>query len=137
VPQQSPISFPMGTKNVLIIDGNEAMQKLRASVLRNPRSSGAHAESVTEAELLWAALIFSNLVLLDVRQRSKDSSGVLEADSRQHPGQRSVFLVGPPPRSCPPTCADQLVARDRVPERLGAGQDSCMSRKAYRPAAAR
>ncbi len=30
MPQQSPISFPMGTKNVLIIDGNDAMQKVRA-----------------------------------------------------------------------------------------------------------
>jgi hypothetical protein len=30
VPQQQPISFQMGTKNVLIIDGNEAMQNLRA-----------------------------------------------------------------------------------------------------------
>jgi hypothetical protein len=29
--QQSPISFQMATKNVLIIDGNEAMQNLRAS----------------------------------------------------------------------------------------------------------
>jgi hypothetical protein len=26
VPQQSHISFPMGTKNVLIIDGSEAIQ---------------------------------------------------------------------------------------------------------------
>jgi hypothetical protein len=30
VPQQSLIFFPMGTKYVLIVDGNEAMQKLRA-----------------------------------------------------------------------------------------------------------
>jgi hypothetical protein len=39
MPQQSPISFPMGTKNVLIIDGNDAMQTLRAGVLR---SRGVH-----------------------------------------------------------------------------------------------
>ncbi len=35
MPQQSPISFQMATKNVLIIDGNEAMQSLRAGVLRS------------------------------------------------------------------------------------------------------
>jgi hypothetical protein len=72
VPQQSPISFPMGTKNVLIIDGNEAMQQLRAGVLR---SRGVHvhtAKSVTEAELLWVPDFF-DLVLLDVRQRSKEA----------------------------------------------------------------
>ena len=39
MPQRSPISFPMGTKNVLIIDGNEPMQNLRARVLR---SRGVH-----------------------------------------------------------------------------------------------
>jgi hypothetical protein len=32
---QSPISFQVRTKNVLIIDGNEAMQKLCAKVLRS------------------------------------------------------------------------------------------------------
>jgi hypothetical protein len=43
LPQQAPASFPMGTKNVLIIDGNEAMQTLRARVLRS-RSSCAHGQ---------------------------------------------------------------------------------------------
>ena len=72
MPQQSQISFPMGTKNVLIIDGNEAMQKVRARVLR---SLGVHvhtAKSVTEAALLWVPDFF-DLVLLDVRQRSKEA----------------------------------------------------------------
>ena len=64
--QQAPISFQIRTKNVLIIDGNEAMQKVRASVLR---SRGVHvhtAKSVAEAELLWVPDFF-DLVLLDVR----------------------------------------------------------------------
>jgi len=49
----------MGTKNVLVIDGNEAMQQLRARVLR---SGGVHvhtAKSVTEAESLSGCLISS------------------------------------------------------------------------------
>ena len=72
MPQQSPISFQVSTKNVLIVDGNEAMQKVRARVLR---SHGVHvhtAKSVTEAELLWVPDFF-DLVLLDVRQRSKEA----------------------------------------------------------------
>jgi DNA-binding NtrC family response regulator len=67
VPQQSPISFPMGTKNVLIIDGNEAMQQLSARLLR---SRGVHvhtAKRAAEAELLWVPDFF-DLVMLDVRQ---------------------------------------------------------------------
>jgi CheY-like chemotaxis protein len=114
VPQQSPISFPMGTKNLLIIDGNEAMQTLRAHVLR---SRGVHvhtAKSVTEAELLWAPDVF-DLVLLDVRQRSKEAVQFWRTIRRQHPGQRIRFLVGPP-TYLSPTCADEVIARDEVPE---------------------
>jgi CheY-like chemotaxis protein len=95
VPQQSPIPFPMATKNVLIIDPNEAMQNLRASALR---SHGVHvhlAKSVTEAELLWAPDFF-DLVLLDLRQRSKEAVAFWRTIRRQHPRQRISFLLGPP-----------------------------------------
>ena len=114
MPQQSPISFQARAKNVLIVDGNESMQKLRAGVLR---TRGVHvhtAKSVTEAELLWVPDFF-DLVLLDVRQRSKEAVAFWKTIRRQHPGQRISFLVGPP-TYLSPTCADQLVARDRVPE---------------------
>ena len=117
MPQQSPISFPMGTKNVLIIDGNDAMQQLRARVLR---SCGVHAhtaKSVTEAALLWVPDFF-DLVLLDVRQRSKEAVEFWRTIRRQHPGQRISFLVGPP-TDLSPTCADEVVARDKVPEDWG------------------
>jgi hypothetical protein len=72
VPQQSPISSPMGTKNVLIIDSNEAMQKLRTRVLR---SRGVHvhtAKSVAPASRSadevpgWT----SNVPVSYLRQRS-------------------------------------------------------------------
>ena len=112
--QQSPISFPMGTKNVLIIDGNDAMQTLRAHVLR---SRGVHvhtATSVMEAELLWVPDFF-DLVLLDVRQRSKEAVEFWRTVRRQHPRQRIRFLIGPP-TYLSPTCADEIIARDKAPE---------------------
>ncbi len=114
MPPQSPISFQMGTKNVLIIDGNEAMQNLRARVLR---SRGVHvhtAKSATEAELLWVPDFF-DLVLVDVRQRSKEAVEFWRTIRRQHPRQRIRFLVGPP-TYLSPTCADEVIARDKVPE---------------------
>jgi CheY-like chemotaxis protein len=114
VPQQSPISFPMGTKNVLIIDDNEAMQQMRARVLR---SRGVHvhtAKSITEAELFWVPDFF-DLVLLDVRQRSKEAVQFSRTIRREHPGQRIRFLVGPP-TFLSPTCADEVFARNEVPE---------------------
>ncbi|MGH9781938.1 MAG: hypothetical protein ACRD33_08980 [Candidatus Acidiferrales bacterium] len=112
--QQSPISFPMGTKNVLIIDGNEAMQNMRARVLR---SHGVHvhsAKTASEAELLWVPDFF-DLVLLDVRQRSKEAVEFWRAIRRRHPGQRMYFLIGPP-AYLSPTCADEVIARDKLPE---------------------
>jgi CheY-like chemotaxis protein len=114
VPQQSPISFHVRTKNVLIMDDNETMQKLRAHVLR---SRGVHvhtAKSVAEAELLWVPDFF-DLVLLDVRQRSKEAVEFWRTIRRQHPRQRISFLVGPP-TYLSPTCAAEVVARDGVPE---------------------
>jgi CheY-like chemotaxis protein len=104
----------MGTKNVLIIDDNQAMQKVRARVLR---SRGVHvhtAKSVPQAALLWVPDFF-DLVLLDGRQRSKEAVEFWRTIRRQHPGQRIMFLVGPP-SYLSPTCADEVVARDNVPE---------------------
>jgi len=112
--RQSPIFFQIATKNVLIIDGNEAMQKVRARVLR---SRGVHvhtAKSVAEAGLLWVPDFF-DLVLLDVRQRSKEAVGFWRVIRREHPGQRIMFLVGPP-TYLTPTFADEVVSRIRAPE---------------------
>jgi CheY-like chemotaxis protein len=113
VPQQSPISFPMGTKNVLIIDGNEAMQTLRVRLLR---SRGVHvhtAKSVTEAALFWVPDFFD--LVLDVRQRSEEAVEFWRTIRRQHPAQRIRFLVGPP-TYLSPTCADEVIARDKIPK---------------------
>src|ERR1700686_907003 len=104
----------MITKNVLIIDGDEAMETLRARVLR---SRGVHvhtAKSVTEAELLWVPDFF-DLILLDARQRSKEAVEFWRTIRRQHPRQRISFLVGPP-TYLDPTCAAEFIPRDKVPE---------------------
>ena len=114
MPRHSPISLPIGTKNVLVIDSNQAMQELRAGVLR---SRGVHvhmAKSVIEAELLWVPDFF-DLVLLDVRQRSKEAVAFWRTIRREHPRQRVCFLGGPP-AYLSPTCADEVIARDKVPE---------------------
>jgi CheY-like chemotaxis protein len=118
----------MSTKNLLIIDGNEAMQQLRASVLR---SRGVHvhtAKSVSEAELLWVPDFF-DLVLLDVRQRSKEAVEFWRTIRRQH-GQRIRFLVGPP-AYLSPTCADEVVAARTFLKTRCRGQHSSLSHRAF------
>jgi DNA-binding NtrC family response regulator len=114
VPQQSPIPFQMFTKNVLIIDSNEAMQNQRARVLRSHGVDVHLAKSVAEAELLWVPDFF-DLVLLDVRQRSKEAVAFWRTIRRQHPRQRISFLVGPP-TYLSLTCADEAIAPSKVPE---------------------
>ncbi len=51
MPQQAPISFQIRTKNVPIIDANEAMQKVRAKVLR---SRGVHVHTAKSVEKRFA-----------------------------------------------------------------------------------
>jgi DNA-binding NtrC family response regulator len=116
VPWQSSISFATGTKNVLDIDSNQAMQELRAGVLR---SRGVHvhmAKSVIEAEVLWVPDFF-DLVLLDVRQRSEEAVAFWRTIRREHPRQRMRFLIGPP-TYLSSACADEVTARDKVPDRV-------------------
>jgi DNA-binding NtrC family response regulator len=90
------------------------MQTLRAGVLR---SRGVHvhmAKDVIEAELLWVPDFF-DLVLLDLRQRSKEAVTFWRAIRQQHPRQRVCFLVGPP-AYVSPACADEVISSDKVPE---------------------
>ena len=102
----------MITKNVLIIDGNEAMQTLRARVLRGHGVHVHTAKNVQEAELLWVPDFF-DLVLLDVRHRSKEAVAFWRKIRREHPEQRIRFLVGPP-TYLSPTCTNEVITRDKV-----------------------
>jgi DNA-binding NtrC family response regulator len=101
---------------VLIIDGNEAMQNLRASALRGHGVRVHLAKSVTEAQLLWVPDFF-DLVLLDVRQRSREAVAFWRTIRHQHPRQRISFLVGPP-TYLSSIYADE-VACNKVPEDWG------------------
>jgi DNA-binding NtrC family response regulator len=97
-----------------MIDSNQAMQQLRAGVLR---SRGVHvqmARNVMEAELLWVPEFF-DLVLLDVRQRSKEAVAFWRTIRREHPRQRMCFLIGPP-TYLSSTFADEATAREKVPD---------------------
>jgi hypothetical protein len=133
VPQQSPISFQMGTKNVLIIDGNEAMQTLRAHVLR---SRGVHvhtAKSVTEAKLLWVPDFF-DLVLLDVRQRSRkqSSSGKRFGASIQGSGSGSWSA---PQHTCLPPAPTKSSHATRLLKSGCRGRNPTCRIRPYRPIA--
>jgi DNA-binding NtrC family response regulator len=112
--QKSPIPSLMATKNVLVVDGDEAMQNLRASVLRSHGVQVHLAKSVAEAESLWVPDFF-DLVLLDARQRSKEAVAFWRMIRRQHPRQRISFLVGPP-TYLSASCVDEVMAGPKVSE---------------------
>lgn len=75
------------------------------------------AKSLTEAALLWVPDFF-DLLLLDMRQNPTKQWSSGRTIRRQHPGQRIRFLVGPP-TYLSPNCADEVIARDEVPEDWG------------------
>ena len=135
MPQQPPISFPMGTKNVLIIDSNEAMQELRACVLR---SRGVHvhtAKSVTEAALLCVPDFFDWYCWTCARDPQKQwSSGERFGDSIQGSGSVSW---SDPQHTCLPPAPTKSSPATRFPKTGCRGQESCMSHKPYRPIAVR
>jgi CheY-like chemotaxis protein len=64
VPKQSPISFQVRTKNVLIVDGNEAMQQLRDRVLR---SRGVHVHTAKALHALRSTSQTSHCYRIAVR----------------------------------------------------------------------
>jgi hypothetical protein len=106
----SAVSYPILEKNVLILDGDEAMQDLRAGVMRK---GGVHvymAKNVAQAELAWVPNFF-HLVLLDARHRSKEVVAFWRMIKRQHPEQEVRFLVGPP-TYISTTCADTVISKD-------------------------
>ena len=114
MPQQSQISFPMGTKNVLIIDGNEAMQQLRARVLEageftctRPKASRKRRCSGCLSFSIW-------YYWMCARDPKKQwSSGERSGASIQGSGSVSW---SDPQCICLLSCADEVVSRDKVPE---------------------
>ena len=86
------------------------------------------AKSVTEAELLWVPHFF-DLVLVDVRQRSKEAVEFWRTIRRQHPRQRISFLVGPPTSVLLPPAPTKSSHASRFLKTGCRGQKSCMSHK--------
>ena len=78
------------------------------------------AKSISEAALLWVPDFF-DLVLLDVRQKSKEAVEFWRTIRRQHPGQRIRFLVGPP-TYLSPTCAEVGNRKFVTGRHMGRGQ---------------
>jgi hypothetical protein len=120
----------MGKTNVLIIDGNEAMQQLRARVLR---SHGVHvhtAKGVTEPELLWVPDFFDLVLLTCARDPKKQlSSGERFGASIQD--SRSGSWSDSQRTRLPPASTRSLPAA-RFLKTGCRGQESYMSHKAVK-----
>jgi CheY-like chemotaxis protein len=93
--REAPTRPQLSAKNVLIVGGNGILQDLRARLLRDQGIQVHAVNGVEEAELAWVPSFF-DLVLLDVRRRSKEALTFYSRLRRRHPNQRIFFLVGPP-----------------------------------------
>jgi len=113
-----PSTDSVSKKNVLIVAGGEAAQNVRAEVLRSHGVEVHCAKDITEAALLWVPAFF-NLVLLDVRQKPKETMAFWRTIRREDPKQRIFFLVGPP-NYLSATCADEGFGSKAYAEKVNA-----------------
>jgi CheY-like chemotaxis protein len=82
-------------RRVLLIDGNERKQNLRAALLRNHEIEVHTANSVQDAEPLWKIHSY-DLVLLAATENCEEASLVSNKIRERRPSQRIGLLVGPP-----------------------------------------
>jgi CheY-like chemotaxis protein len=83
-------------KKVLLIDRSQATREVRASVLRSHGVEVHTAADLSGARFVWQPNMY-DLVMLDVRRYSPgETLEFCEQIKDASPGQRFLFLVGPP-----------------------------------------
>jgi CheY-like chemotaxis protein len=83
-------------KKVLLIDRCQATREVRTAVLRSHGVEVHEAEELSTARFLWRPDLY-DLVILDFRRYSSDETLEFYKQTRDaSPGQRFIFLLGPP-----------------------------------------
>ena len=86
----------LADKKVLLIDYCQATRDVRAAVLRSRGVEVRTAEDLSGARVLWHPNVY-DLVMLDVRRYAPGEALKFYVEIKDtSPGQRIVFMVGPP-----------------------------------------
>ena len=86
----------LADKKVLLIDRCQATREARAAVLRSHGVEVHETETLSTARFLWQPNVY-DLVMLDVpRYSSEEARKFYEQIRDASPGQRFIFLLGPP-----------------------------------------
>jgi len=103
--------------SILLVDGDETSQGLRALMLRLRGYRVERAASLEAARRLAAERTF-HLVLIDVRQHPKGGLALCEQLKASQPGLKVAFLADHTLYLPPETCPDEVIARQDGPERF-------------------
>jgi DNA-binding NtrC family response regulator len=86
----------LADKKVLLIDRCQATREVRAAVLRTHGVEVHEAEEISSARFLWQPHVY-DLLMLDLRRYAPaEALEFYEQIRAAAPGQRFVFLTGPP-----------------------------------------
>jgi response regulator RpfG family c-di-GMP phosphodiesterase len=83
-------------KKVLLIDRCQATREARAAVLRSHAVEVHEAEDLSTARFLWRPRVYDLLMLAVRRYSSEEARKFYEQIRDASPGQRFIFLLGPP-----------------------------------------
>jgi hypothetical protein len=83
-------------KKVLLIDRCQATREVRAAVLRTHAVEVHEAEEISAARFLWRPRVYDLLLLAVRRYSSEEARKFYEQIRDANPGQRFIFLLGPP-----------------------------------------
>jgi CheY-like chemotaxis protein len=103
--------------SILLVDGDETLQGLRALMLRLRGYRVERVPSIPAAEEKLAAGGF-DLVLIDIRQFVKVAVEFCESAKATHPGLKIAFLADHTLYLSRESCPDDVIARQDGPEQF-------------------
>ena len=86
----------LADKKVLLVDRFRATREARAAVLRSHAVEVHEAEEISAARFLWRPRLYDLLMLAVRRYSSEEARKFYEQIRDASPGQRFIFLLGPP-----------------------------------------
>jgi CheY-like chemotaxis protein len=109
----SPADRPKD-KRVLLVDDNELIRRLRATILGNLGHDVTQAETLEEAKNAWAPGRF-HLVIVDLKNHVDEAMEFCDDLKKKWPDQLVAFLTPPTTDIEPNSCPDEVIPKEEGP----------------------
>ncbi len=104
-------------KRVLLVDDNELIRRLRATILGNLGHEVIEAASLEEARALWNPKRF-HLIIVDLKQDAERALQFCEELKQRWPDQLVAFLTPHTTYVHPNSCPDEVIPKEDGPAQL-------------------